>query len=154
MLEPAIPEHGEARPTLDLIPDKQAMKVVHTGHSVVIEPNDHISRAYSGRCGWRIGDHFMHTHTGALRQFESACQGFVNGGILASDPEVTSPNAPFFDEPACDELRCLASDRETNTLRGRDDGSVHTDDFATAIDEWPSRIARIQRCIRLNHVVD
>jgi hypothetical protein len=76
-----------------------------------------------------------------------------NGHVLATDADVTSPDATVADEARCHEARGIAGDGKAKPLRGKNRGRVHTDHLRTRRDERTTGVARIQCRIGLNDVV-
>lgn len=154
MLQTTVPEHRQARATFDFLSDEQTVEVVHAGHRIVVEPDDHVSGAHPSRFSRGTWHEFVNPHARTLRQLKPPCKGLINRGILAGDTKVTAPNAPFLDEPTRHELRCLAPNRKTDALRGRNNRRIYTDNLPNTIDERTSGIPWIQGRVRLNDVID
>src|SRR5258708_37858233 len=76
------------------------------------------------------------------------------GHVLAGDPDETAPDASLLDEPRRDPPGGVAGDGETDALGRPDDGGVHPDDAAVRVDQRTTGIARIERGIGLDDVVD
>src|SRR5262249_15996084 len=68
--------------------------------------------------------------------------------------EITALDLAVLDQPPGDKLRGIDSDRKADALRRQDDRGVHPDDLAVGRDQRAAGISGIQRCVRLNDVID
>jgi hypothetical protein len=77
-----------------------------------------------------------------------------SGTGLASDPEAAAAHPAVAHQPRGDVNRGVATDRETDALRHPDHRRVDADDAAQPVDQRPSRVARIERRVGLDHPID
>ena len=73
--------------------------------------------------------------------------------VLSRDSNRTPPDVTIFDQPAGDEMRGVARDREADALGRQDDRRVHADDFAGAVQERTAGVAGIERGIGLDDFI-
>src|SRR5205085_2452078 len=90
----------------------------------------------------------LHRQVKALRMPPRQLDGLTHGA------DVAPPHAPITDQPRRDELRRICRNREADPLRAGDDRRVDADDLSAGIDERSTRIARVERRVRLNDTVD
>ena len=74
--------------------------------------------------------------------------------ILPGDTDVAAPDPPVADQPAGDQPGCVARNGKANSLCRANHCRVHANDFSRGVDERSAGVARIQRCVGLNDVVD
>src|SRR5947207_1812230 len=72
----------------------------------------------------------------------------------AADPEIGATHATIADEHSRDHPRGRGRDREADALRRGDDRRVDADDFGVGVDERTPGVSRVQRGVRLDHVLD
>src|SRR5467141_985846 len=73
---------------------------------------------------------------------------------LAAHADVATRHLPVADETDRDELRGVDSDGEADSLRGQNDGGIDPDHFSARVHERAPGVARVQRRIGLDDVVD
>ena len=77
-----------------------------------------------------------------------------NDGDLTLDPERRPPHPAVLQHLQQHLQRRVAGNREADPLGARNDGGVDAHHLACRIDQRPTGIARIERRIGLDHVVD
>ncbi len=87
-------------------------------------------------------------------QLLRAHNGAGNLDGLAADTEVGAANSAVLNQLAGDELRRVDRHRETDSLGRQYHGGVDADDFTAGVDQRSAGVARIERGVGLNHVVD
>src|SRR5262245_12292565 len=75
-------------------------------------------------------------------------------GLLRRYADEGPPDTAVADEFAEHEIRRIGGDRETDALRAEDHGRFDADDLAARGDERAAGIARIERGVGLDHVID
>src|SRR5882724_12049199 len=78
----------------------------------------------------------------------------VNGHLLTSHSDPTSPDTTFLNQPGGHKLGRVAGDGKANSLCGKNDGCVDADDLSARVDERTARVTRIQGGIGLDDVID
>ncbi len=74
--------------------------------------------------------------------------------VLHRDADVAAPDLAVAHQQHGDELRGVDPDREANPLRPREGRGVDADDASASVDERAAGVARVQRRVRLQHVID
>ena len=90
----------------------------------------------------------------ALRQLRRKLQAARDGRLLRRDADVGAPHAAVPHQLAEHEVRGVGRDREADALRALDDRGVDADHLAARGDQRPAGIARVERRVGLDHVVD
>src|SRR5690242_14342420 len=83
-----------------------------------------------------------------------ANQYAMKRSVLTSHADVSALDFAILDQAPGDEISRVDRDRETDSLRWKDDRRVDADDLTVGRDEGSSRIAGIQSRIGLDHIVD
>src|SRR5215831_19194103 len=73
---------------------------------------------------------------------------------LPDDTEIRATDAPVREELAHHLLGGVDRDREADALGHRDDRRVDADDAGPRVDQRPARVARVQRDVSLDDVLD
>ncbi len=74
--------------------------------------------------------------------------------VLARHSQVGATDLPVGHQLCGHEFGRVDPHRETDALRREDDRGVHSDDLAPAVRERATRVARVERRVGLDHVVD
>src|SRR5690348_16292697 len=80
-----------------------------------------------------------------LRQVIETYNPAVKGNGLRRDANIATADAAFRQKAAGDEFRGVNSDCEAKTLRAHDRRGIHAHNRAVRGNEWPARVARVQR---------
>ena len=81
-------------------------------------------------------------------------QSAVKRRVLSSHTDISPLDFSIFDKPAGNEFCSVDGDRKADSLRRQNDGCVDADDFAVGRNQRSSGISGIQRCVRLDDVID
>ncbi len=73
---------------------------------------------------------------------------------LRRHANIAAPDASIAQQPTRHKLRGIDADGKADSLRRQNRRRVHPDYAPRRIDQWPARVARIQRRIRLNHIIN
>ncbi len=130
------------------------MQVVYAGHGLAIERNDHVTFAQPCFLSRTAGGHGNHDHTSLLRQVVETHQAPMQRRGLGLDADVAAPNSAFLQQTSSHKLGGVDSDGEAQSLRAHDGGGVHADDLAIGGHQRASGVARVERSVGLDHVVD
>src|SRR3989442_6856680 len=130
------------------------MQVIDARHGLVVDPYDDVSRPEAGASGGARLVDARYEHT-ALR-FQTVCPNREpqQRHVLPRDADLAAPDLAMPDELAGHELGGVDPHREADPLSRKDHRRVHADDKAPRIDERPAGVARIERRVGLDHVVD
>ena len=90
----------------------------------------------------------------ALFEPELAGQRPRERDVAAVEAEVAAHDLAVLHELRQDVLGHVHRDREADPLRRGDHGRVDADDPPPAVDERPAAVARVERGVGLDHVVD
>src|SRR5829696_5662772 len=152
--EPARRPAAEDR-QLDLAVDhvgrEQALEVVDAEHRIVADGDDEILRPDAGAFGRRAGDHL--DDLDAARAADRGRNRRRQRPGAAGDPDPRSADAPVAHQRRHD-LRRRRVDRHGEAEADARDRRVDPDDAAAPVDERAARVARVQRGVGLDHVVD
>src|SRR5439155_4208223 len=74
--------------------------------------------------------------------------------VLARTTDTSPPDPSIFNQPARDEFRRIDGNRKANSLGRPDHGGIDSDDVTVRRDQRSPGIARIQRGIGLDNVID
>ena len=78
----------------------------------------------------------------------------MQGHVLAADADPAASEDSVADQSLGDELSGGRRDREADALGGKDDGSIHADHCSGRVHQRAAGIARIERSIGLDDVVE
>src|SRR5579872_3312343 len=84
---------------------QQPMEIIHSGHWLSFEGDNHIAVAQTSLLRWTVVLHRQHQSSALIRQIVKAHYAPVNGHCLSRDSDITAPNPPIAQQPAGHELR-------------------------------------------------
>src|SRR5690242_16055194 len=114
---------------------EMAVQFINLRNRLVAESDYDIAFAQAGPCGRTSWLDAGHQDAVGHRQMMEPDDPGMNGNVLPGHADPTAPNAAFLDQPGGDELRRIAGDGKTNSLRRQNDRSIDTNDFAEGVDE-------------------
>src|ERR1700686_2252433 len=147
-------QYGQRRTDAYAHVGEHAMQIVDAGYGMPLQRNDDVSFAQA--CALRGAIFFDPNHHRAhfLRQVVEADHAPVHGHRLRRDADVAAANAAIAQQAAGYELRRVDADGKTNALRGQNGRRVHAYHAAGGINQRAARVARVQRSVGLNDVID
>ena len=98
--------------------------------------------------------HAEHHDAHLLRQIVEPHHTAVHRHGLCRDANIAPSDAPIAQQPAGHKLRRIDPDSKTNPLRRKNGRRIHANHASRGIDQWPTRVPRIQRSIGLDNVVN
>src|SRR5438067_6852181 len=119
-----------------------------------IETHDQIADRETCALRGSTRDHLEDANTGHVRDPELARELPTDRRGRAADPEIGETHATIADEHSREQPRRRGREREADSLRGGDDRRVDADDFGVGVDERTPGVSRVQRGVRLDHVLD
>src|ERR1700686_847676 len=147
-------QYGQRRTDAYAHLGEHAIQIVDAGYGMPLQRNDDVSFAQA--CALRGAIFFDPNHHRAhfLRQVVEADHAPVHGHRLRRDADVAAANAAIAQQAAGYELRRVDADGKTNALRGQNGRRVHAYHAAGGINQRAARVARVQRSVGLNDVID
>ena len=133
---------------------QQAVQVIDPGHGLAIERNDHVTFAQARFLSGTAGRDGNHDHASLLRQVVEAHQATMQRRGLGLDSDIAAANSSFLQQSSSHKLRGVDSDGEAQSLSAHDGRGVHADDLAIGGHQRASGVARVERSVGLDYVVD
>ena len=133
---------------------EQAVQLVDRGDGQAVDADDGVVHPQPGALRRRIGLHFQHPERADLVDFEKPRHAPVQRYGGARQANEGAPHLAVGEELSDDPFRRVDGGGEADGLRAWNDGGVHAYDAGAAVEQRPARIARVQRRVGLNDVVD
>src|SRR4051812_31421261 len=130
------------------------MQLVDTRHRLAVPGDDYVALGQAGiaRGAARFDRHYA--HTAFHRQIEVAHHTPRQQRVLPGYADVPASDPTMPQQLAYDQVSRVDCCGEADALRRHDDRGIDADHFAARVHEWSAGIARIERGIGLDHVVD
>jgi hypothetical protein len=109
---------------------QKPMKSIDIGGRSLIEGNNNIAVLDTGLHRRTVGLDAYNKDSTCDREAMASNEPSGQGSILARDTNVSAPDLAILDEAACNELCGIDSGCKADTLRRKDDRSIHSDYLA------------------------
>ena len=119
-----------------------------------VEREDDVARGDARAVGRAAGLDSRDHHGAVLREAGGVAQPPRHRELLGRDADIGAPHPAVPHQFAEHEVGGVRGDREADALRAHDDGGVDADDLAVRGNQRPAGIARVERRVGLDHVVD
>ena len=131
---------------------QQSVKIVHVARGPSRYEKDNVTLLKPSPVGRSPGVDMHDRHARGLHQAVPLCNRERKGNPLAGDPQPATPDTAFRHEAACNPLRRVRGNAETNPLSGIDDGGVDANHATPRIDKRSTGVAGIECRVGLNEV--
>src|SRR5438105_10089566 len=133
---------------------QQAMQIIDSGDGPSIERDYDVgfTQACASRRATLGGG--QNYYPGLLGKIIEANQPPMKRHGLGLNPDVAAANFAMLQQASGDKFRGIDADCEAQALSAHNGRSVHSDYASVRTDQWSTGIARVQRGIGLNDVVD
>ena len=103
-----------------------------------------------------VNGEFVPRHDASVSVFDAGFDGVPprHRRGLRRDADIGAPHAAVHDDLAQHVIGGVAGDRERESMRRRDHRSIDADNAATTVEQRTPGVARIQRDVGLNHIVN
>src|ERR1700676_2841961 len=130
------------------------MQIVHARHGLAIESNDHITLAQYCLLPRAAGSHGNHDHARFLWQGIETNQAPMQRRGLGLDSNIAAPNSAFLQQTSSHKLSGIDPNSEAQSVRAHDGPRVHADDLAVGSHQGSAGIARIERGVSLDYIIN
>src|ERR1043165_101703 len=144
----------ERRALTDAFFCQQLVQFIYSGHRLTGEACNDISLLQAASTRRAVLVHLDDEDAMLDLQMIKPDDAARQRNVLPGETYIAAADAPVFYQTPGDELRGVDGNRKADSLRRKDDSRVDADDFAARGDEWAAGIARIERSIGLNDVVN
>jgi hypothetical protein len=133
---------------------QQAMQNVDFGYRVTAESDDDVPFLQPGLSTSAPGLDGNHQDAAVDEKIVSPDKPSMDRNVLTGNTDVPTTNSSILDQLPGNEFRRVDRGSETDTLGWENHGRVYADNFTTRGHKRTAGVARIQRGIGLNHIVD
>ena len=130
------------------------MEVVHATHGLAAQAHQHVPLPHTRVLRGAAGFHAQHQDAARRVDPLLAHAHAPERHVLPRHADPAAPHAPFLDELGGDVLRGVDPDGEAQALGRQDHRRVDADHLAARVGQWAARVARVDRRVGLNHLVE
>src|SRR5215469_9637341 len=153
--EPLGPsQHLESDTAADLIAGERAHEIVRAGNGAAVKRDNNVAGPQPGPLGGRIRLDGTDHHRAVLDQSGRTTAQRRDRGLLRGNPDEGAAHAAVPHQLTQYEACGIGGDGEADALRAHDDGGVDANHLAAGRHQWPAGIARIERSVDLDDIVD
>src|SRR6266478_3923307 len=129
------------------------MKIIDAGGRVIVKANDDVSFAkFSIPCR-AVGLERHNQDSAVDGKVIVAHDSAWKRNVLSRQAYITATDLTIANQAAGNELGSVNRSSKGDPLGRQNHRRVDANDFAARVNQWPTRIAGIERGVRLNHIV-